>query len=68
MFFDDNVKEDDACIVDLRDEATNIPLTFTKANGRFLVRVVPFEMLLDDTYFISALNACENGMELNDRG
>ena len=59
VFFDDNVKEEDAYIVDLRDEETGDPLPFKEATGTFLVRVVPFEMLLDDNYYIKALKACE---------
>ena len=59
IFFDDNVKENDAYIVDMRDETTGEPLPFSETNGVFLVRVVPFEMLLDENYYIKCLEDCE---------
>ena len=59
VFFDDNIFEDDARIVDVRDLHTGDPLRLRDALGRHLVRVSPFNAILDEDYFIAQLQRCE---------
>ena len=58
VFFDDNVREDSANIIDLRDAATGEAVAFEDANGRCLVRVDPYRAVTDKRYFIDALSGC----------
>jgi len=58
VFFDDNVREDAANIVDLRDATSGDAIAFEDAIGRCLVRVDPYRAVTDERYFIDALSHC----------
>lgn len=65
IFFDDNIERDRAHIVDARDLRTGKTLPFAGprgTQGRHLVKVEPFESILDEEYFIEALHAAEERM------
>ncbi|MFN3504264.1 MAG: hypothetical protein ACK4ZJ_18615, partial [Allorhizobium sp.] len=57
--FDDNIMHDDAGIVDVRHAETLKPVPFRDALGRFLVRVDPMQVLLDQDYYVRVVEACE---------
>jgi len=60
IFFDDNIRYDDARIVDvcdIRSPSHSVPLP--RAIDKFLVRVEPLESITDDDYFIKKIHMCE---------
>lgn len=63
LFFDDNIERDRAHIVDARDLETGRPLPFAGGRGgtqgRQLIKVEPWESILDLQYFVKALEAAE---------
>ncbi len=59
IFFDDNVFEDDARIVDVRDARTGAPMGLKRTRDLYLVRADSYRAVLDRGYFIEALARCE---------
>ena len=59
IFFDDNVFAEDPRIVDVRDLASGRPLPLSQTRDRHLVRVSPYNAVLEERYFIERLALCE---------
>lgn len=65
IFFDDNVERERAHIVDARDLQTGASLPFVGVGGtqgKCLVKVEPYESIMDEGYLIKALRAAEERM------
>ena len=58
VFFDDNVGEDDACIVDVRNAVTGDPIPFSETKNVFVVRANIAEAVRDPQYFVKQLQSC----------
>jgi hypothetical protein len=56
VFFDDNIERDRAHIVDVRDVRTSHPIPFEASYGRYIHRVAPLNIILDDDYFVKAFD------------
>lgn len=56
IFFDDNIERDRAHIVDVRDVRTARPIPFEDSQGRYIYRVAPLNIILDDDYFVKAFD------------
>lgn len=56
MFFDDNIERDRAHIIDVRDIDTFDPISFQDALNRVMVRVEPYEAIMNEDYFIEQFN------------
>eukprot|EP00899_Mesostigma_viride_P017433 jgi/Mesvir1/25691/Mv01890-RA.1 len=59
IFFDDNISNGSAHIVDVRDVRTGAPLPFSEANFKYIMKVDAMNAILDDRYFIRAVHQCE---------
>lgn len=58
IFFDDNIGNNDAVIVDVRDVRTGKNIPFEKT-GAFLVPVRQLDLIRDPSYFVRHVQACE---------
>mgnify|MGYP005992489089 CR=1 FL=1 len=58
VFFDDNVGEDDACIVDVRNAITGEPMPFSETKNTFVVRANVAAAVRDPQYFVKQLQMC----------
>jgi len=59
IFFDGHIKANAAHCVDVRDVVTGEPVPFADANGVYLHRVNFYQAIIDQEYFIKALDDCE---------
>jgi len=59
VFFDDNVERRRAHIVDVRDQNGD-PVPFELSRDRYIVKVEPYDAVLDHEYFINLLKKCEH--------
>ena len=59
IFFDDNAGEDFGSCVDVRDMITGKPLNYQKVNDMYVVKVQPHKALLENDYFIKAIENAE---------
>ena len=58
VFFDDNVGEHDACIVDVRHAVTGEPIPFSETKDVFVVRANVAEAVRDPQYFVKQIQKC----------
>eukprot|EP00042_Codosiga_hollandica_P052075 m.654672 g.654672 ORF g.654672 m.654672 type:complete len:136 (+) comp58414_c0_seq18:71-478(+) len=59
IFLDDNVELDYAHIVDVRDRTSGDHVPFEEANGVYLHRARPIDIILDRQYFIKEIAKME---------
>ena len=68
LFFDDNIRRAYAHIVDVRDHVTGEHIPFAEANGVYLHRARPVDIVLDNQYFVKALTECESALATIEAG
>lgn len=56
IFFDDNIERDRAHIVDVRKLPGLEKVPFDEANDVFYTKVAPFDIITDDSYFVTAFD------------
>lgn len=59
ILFDGHILADDAHCVDVRDAVSGEPLPFETVEGSFVHRVNLYQAIVDNDYFIKALESCE---------
>ena len=60
IFFDDNADLEDDCIVDARDLQTLMPIPYSSAIDRYVVRCQPNEAIFSLDYFLNIINSIES--------
>lgn len=63
IFFDDNMDTNDALIVDARDVNTERSLPFKDTKYVYLWGVDCYGAILNDRYYVEAIDSCENNRE-----
>ncbi|EGR28967.1 hypothetical protein IMG5_165630 [Ichthyophthirius multifiliis] len=59
IFFDDNITEDDQCIVDTIDAVKGTRIPIKKSINKYLVRVNMLDVLKDPDFFLKSIELCE---------
>lgn len=63
IFFDDNARVDDDCIVDVRDVITQEILPYKKFINRYVVQVEPHRAILETDYFVKQIEQAERSRD-----
>ena len=56
VFFDDNIRQNDPNIIDVRDRESKSPLPFSQTQDRHLIAVDPYAAIMNENYFVEYLN------------
>jgi len=59
IFFDDNIKNEEDCIVDVRDAITKEVIPYRKMLNRYAVQVQPHRAILEGDYFLKQIALAE---------
>ncbi|EAS03685.2 Dpy-30 motif protein (macronuclear) [Tetrahymena thermophila SB210] len=59
IFFDDNVWNDDDCIVDVRDCISGQQIPLKRSMNKYMVKVDIIDVIKDPDYFIKCIDFCE---------
>lgn len=67
IFFDDNISDNENCIVDLWDIAKKQRIELKESFGKYLYKVDTLQALTDSDYFINVFNECILRREEDDK-